>query len=146
MKKLNKIVPAALLAFTLSTLAACGCGGTSQSETDMVENTTETQSQTETAETILPTAEDNSAISDNGLETDTDMNGGNSTATEDTTDIIHGTDSTDENTTTDSDTILDDAGNAVGDVLDGAGNAVNDAVDGVTEGIDDMTGNTNNNR
>ena len=131
MKKLGKIVPAILLALTLSTLAACGCGKTGQNESNMVENTTQSPSPgVETEDTTPPVVADPnpSDISGNEADLNPDMNGGNITVADD---II-----SDDNTG-----LLDDAGNAVGDVIDGAGNAVNDAVDGITEGINDMTGN-----
>ena len=131
MKKPGKIVPAALLALTLSMLAACGCGETGPSESDMVENTTEPQSPaTETEDPVLPPVEDNPVISGN----ETDMNGGNSTVS-------------DSEIGTQDGGILDDAGNAVGDMLDDAGNAVNDAVDGMTnDSADHSTDNTTQNQ
>ncbi len=129
MKKPGKIVPAALLALTLSMLAACGCGETGQSESDMVENTTDTQSPTTEAEdTVLPPVEDNSVISGN------ETNGGNSTVS-------------DSEIGTQDGGILDDAGNAVGDMLDDAGNVVNDAVDSMTnDSTDHNTDNTTQNQ
>lgn len=40
--------------------------------------------------------------------------------------------------------LLNDAGNAVGDVVDGVGEAGKDVIDGVQNGVNDMTGNTQN--
>jgi hypothetical protein len=37
------------------------------------------------------------------------------------------------------DTLLDNAGDAVGNVVDGVADGVNDVVDGVAEGVNDIT-------
>lgn len=44
--------------------------------------------------------------------------------------------------TNNGDNLMDDAGNAVGDVVQGAGNAVGDVANGVENAVDDMAGGT----
>ena len=63
---------------------------------------------------------------------------------------------TTESTRNDNDNLMEDAGDAVGDVVDGVGDGINDvvdgvgnginnAVDGVQNGVDEMTDNDNDN-
>lgn len=73
----------------------------------------------------------------NGTDNNTGTNGTN--ATNGTTGTVDGVNKDTTNGTHNGDSVLDDAGNAVGNAVDDAGNAVGNVVDDVADGVSDIT-------
>lgn len=131
MKNLANVLAVLLMVIALGLMVGCGCGtATDRTEEDMVGNTTEASPDTQsTMQEDMSAPESSVGENDTAGDEDTENNAGDMGNTMEETNPIDG--STLENGTDSG--LLEDAGNAVGDVIDGVGNAVEDVGDGVKD-------------
>jgi hypothetical protein len=132
MKKIKSAVLIALMALTMSTMTACG--NTNTGTNSAADNTAGTTNDTATG-TVNNT---DNEIADNT--TGTTVNGTTGSTIGDEADNVNDVTAGDYE---ENDSLLDDAGEVVGDVGNTAADIIDDTANGVENAVDDVTNDTN---